>query len=82
MADAFASAAPRASSPFERRRRWQNAHAMYEQSVAIWADMSRLGMLTSSDDEEAAVVARSLTTATSALKGLPATAAVPAPSTH
>jgi non-specific serine/threonine protein kinase/serine/threonine-protein kinase len=82
MADAFASAAPRASSPSERRRRWQNAHAMYEQSVAIWADMSRLGMLTSSDDEEAAVVARSLTAATSALKGLPATAAVPAPSTH
>ena len=40
---------------------------MYRKAVAIWADMSRLGMLTSSDDAEAAEVSKGLAAAEAAL---------------
>jgi non-specific serine/threonine protein kinase/serine/threonine-protein kinase len=38
----------------------RSARDMLQQSAAIWADMSRLAMLTSADDAEAATVARAL----------------------
>ena len=71
MARAFASAGEaRGASRRDRLHRWQVARSMYRKSVAIWADMSRLGMLTSSDDEEAAEVSKRLDTAEAALRRL------------
>jgi hypothetical protein len=71
MADAFAGAAGRrAAARPDRLQRWQTARAMYRKSVAIWADMAARGMLTSSDDEEAALVSEGLETAETALRRL------------
>jgi serine/threonine protein kinase/tetratricopeptide (TPR) repeat protein len=71
MADAFAGAA-RASgvSRAERLRRLLAARAMFQKAVAIWADMARLGMLTSSDDAEAATVSKGLEATEAALQAL------------
>jgi serine/threonine protein kinase/tetratricopeptide (TPR) repeat protein len=69
MADAFAGAAgARGVTSGDRLHRLQMARAMYQKSVAIWADMSRLGMLTSSDDVEAAGVASGLEAVEAALR--------------
>ena len=70
MADAFAAAGRRAAAGPDRLQRWQTARAMYRKSVAIWADMAARGMLTSSDDEEAALVSKGLETAETALRRL------------
>jgi serine/threonine protein kinase/tetratricopeptide (TPR) repeat protein len=82
MADAFAAAGTRAQSAAESRRLTQSAQDLYRKSVAIWADMSRLGMLTPSDDEEAALVSRSLDASNSALARLGASEAASAPPTR
>ena len=69
MAAAFAAAAEaRGVSRQDRQHRLQMARAMFQKSVAIWTDMSRLGMLTASDDEEAAAVARGLDAVERALR--------------
>jgi serine/threonine protein kinase/tetratricopeptide (TPR) repeat protein len=69
MARAFAAAAEtRGASPADRVHRLQMARAMYRKGVAIWADMSRLGMLTSSDDAEAAEVSKGLAATEAALR--------------
>ncbi len=71
MAGALARAADaRAVSPRQRLQRWQMARGMYRKSVAIWAEMSKLGMLTSSDDHEAAQVSKGLEAAETALRNL------------
>ena len=68
MADAFAGAArTRTAAGPDRLQQWETARAMYRKSVAIWADMAARGMLTPSDDEEAALVSKGLATAEAAL---------------
>jgi serine/threonine protein kinase/tetratricopeptide (TPR) repeat protein len=69
MARAFAAAAEtRGVSPADRVHRLQMARGKYGKAVAIWADMSRLGMLTSSDDAEAADVVKGLEATEAALR--------------
>ena len=69
MAGAFAGAAEAGGiAPVERRRRWQVARTMYRKSVDIWAGMGKLGMLTASDDDEAALVSKGLEAAEAALR--------------
>jgi non-specific serine/threonine protein kinase/serine/threonine-protein kinase len=61
MADAYAAlAADPRSSADQRRAYTRTARDLYRSSVAIWSDMRRLGMLTSSDEDEAGAVTRSL----------------------
>jgi tetratricopeptide (TPR) repeat protein len=68
MADAYGTlAGDRRSSSGQRRSYSRTARDLYRKSVAIWADMRRLGMLTPHDEAEAAVVATSLTRTEAAL---------------
>jgi hypothetical protein len=53
-------AAQPGSSRDQRVAYQRSARDMLQQSAAIWADMSRLAMLTPADDAEAATVARAL----------------------
>jgi serine/threonine protein kinase/tetratricopeptide (TPR) repeat protein len=48
------------SSPAQQLAYLRSARDLYAKSVAIWADMRALGMLTSHDEEEAAAVSRAL----------------------
>jgi tetratricopeptide (TPR) repeat protein len=71
MADAHAAAADGTRAAGARRVAWrQTARDLYRRSVAIWSDMAARGMLTSSDDEEAAAVSRSLRDTEAALHRL------------
>ena len=71
MADAHAEAAAAARSPAVRRlTHGRTARDLYQKSVTIWSDMAARGMLTSSDDEEAAAVARALAGSETVLRRL------------
>ena len=71
MADAFVAPAVKSASPPEQRLGLaQAAVGMYQRSVAIWSDMSRLNMLTDADEQEAAAVSASLRDAETAVRGL------------
>jgi non-specific serine/threonine protein kinase/serine/threonine-protein kinase len=73
MADALITAAAERGSPTDQRVRYAYAaREMYEKSVAIWSDMATRGMLTESDDEEAAAVSASFRNAATALTKLTA----------
>jgi tetratricopeptide (TPR) repeat protein len=73
MADGYIGiSADRRSSHRQQLHYARAAHGMYQKSVAIWSDMAVRGMLTSSDDEEAAAVAGSLQNAEVALRNLTA----------
>jgi serine/threonine protein kinase/tetratricopeptide (TPR) repeat protein len=68
MADGYiALSADRRSSQDQRLEFARAAQEMYQESVAIWSDMSAREMLTASDDKEAAAVSRSLRDAEAAL---------------
>jgi tetratricopeptide (TPR) repeat protein len=68
MADAYVAASMvKRSSRDQRLGYARGAREMYQKSVAIWSDMAARGMLTESDDAEAALVSRSLRDADSAL---------------
>jgi non-specific serine/threonine protein kinase/serine/threonine-protein kinase len=71
MADANTEAAADRRSPVTRQLACRRtARDFYRKSVAIWSDMAARGMLTSSDDEEAAAVSRSLQDTEAALRQL------------
>jgi non-specific serine/threonine protein kinase/serine/threonine-protein kinase len=70
MADAYVGLArDRRSAGDQRRSYLGTARTLYQKSMAIWADMRRLGMLESQDEDEAGAVARSLAGAEAALAG-------------
>jgi hypothetical protein len=63
MADAFVALAGDTRSSTDQRRAFtRTARDLYRKSVAIWADMRRLAMLTSNDEDEAGAVTKSLAT--------------------
>jgi non-specific serine/threonine protein kinase/serine/threonine-protein kinase len=68
IADAYVRlAGDRRSSSEQRLSYTHAARGLYEKSVAIWADMRRLAMLTASDEAEADAVAKSLAATGAAL---------------
>ena len=73
MADGYIGlSADKRSSRNQQLHYARAAHDMYQKGVAIWSDMAARGMLTSSDDEEAAAVSESLRNAEVALRNLTA----------
>jgi non-specific serine/threonine protein kinase/serine/threonine-protein kinase len=73
MADAFITAAAERRLPADQRVQYARAaQGLYKKSVAIWSDMAARGMLTESDDVEAAAVSASLRNAETALTKLTA----------
>ena len=71
MASGLTWLAAQPAVPQERRLAYQrSATNMLQRSAAIWADMSRLAMLTSADDAEAATVTRALRDAEAGLRRL------------